>query len=396
MIVTSLTHIRNMFFTAAPYFQYRFEASPWINDNFQSSIIVISTNFGMASILTLTRAQKNASYPRRISLGLLISLVTSVLLTLSAVAFKTSINGYFTFLLIMVAFSAIATSFQQNGLFSLVSGYGREEYVQGIMTGQGIAGVAPCIVEIVSVLSVSQRDAENGDTGDPVKSAFAFFLTAVGVFLVSILAFGYLLRRHGQRESAKGSEQSGEDDQALESSNESVSMLVVFWKLKYFATAVFLCFAITMVFPVFAQEIYSVTPEEQAPRLLQKATFIPLALLVWNTGDVLGKAAILIPAIRLTNQPRVALAAAIGRSLFIPLFLLCNIKGRGAVIQSDLFYLVVVQFLFGLTNGWLGSACMMAAPHWVDESEKEAAGGFMGLVLVSGLTAGGLLSFVIS
>ena len=328
-------------------------------------------------------------------MALLINLVANILLTLSAIAFKTSTNGYFTFLLIMVATSAIATSLQQNGLFSLVSGYGREEYVQGILAGQGIAGVAPCIVQIISVLSVSQHDAERGNIGNPAQSAFAFFLTAVGVSLVSILAFGYLIRRHGQRESIKGSEQPVEGDQPLISRRENVSLVVLFWKLKYFATALFLCFALTMVFPVFAQEIYSVTPEDQAPRLLQKATFIPLALLVWNTGDVLGKSATLIPAIRLTNMPRLALAAAIGRSLFIPLFLLCNIKGRGAVIQSDLFYLVIVQFLFGLTNGWLGSACMMAAPHWVDDSEKEAAGGFMGLVLVSGLTAGGLLSFVI-
>ena len=103
-----------------------------------------------------------------------------------------------------------------------------------------------------------------------------------------------------------------------------------------------------------------------------------------------------IASLRLTKSPRLALTVAVARFAFVPLFFLCNIKGRGALVESDLFYLVGVQFCFGATNGWLGSACMMAAPHWVDESEKEASGGFMGLVLVSGLTVGGLLTFLIA
>ncbi len=66
---------------------------------------------------------------------------------------------------------------------------------------------------------------------------------------------------------------------------------------------------------------------------------------------------------------------------------------RGAVVNSDLFYLLLVQLPFGLTNGWLASDCMMAAGERVDESEREASGAFMGLCLVAGLTAGSLLSF---
>lgn len=64
-------------------------------------------------------------------------------------------------------------------------------------------------------------------------------------------------------------------------------------------------------------------------------------------------------------------------------------------MQSDLFYLVVVQLLFGLTNGYLGSTCMIGAATWVDEDEREAAGGFMSLCLVIGLTVGSLASFLV-
>jgi len=37
---------------------------------------------------------------------------------------------------------------------------------------------------------------------------------------------------------------------------------------------------------------------------------------------------------------------------------------------------------------------MMGAVEWVDVDEREAAGGFMGLMLVAGLTVGSLLSFL--
>lgn len=83
------------------------------------------------------------------------------------------------------------------------------------------------------------------------------------------------------------------------------------------------------------------------------------------------------------------------RLVFVPLYFLCNVGGRGAVVQSDIFYLLVVQGLFGLTNGYLGSECMMGSGVWVKEEEREAAGGFMGLCLVGGLTVGSLLSFLL-
>jgi equilibrative nucleoside transporter 1/2/3 len=75
------------------------------------------------------------------------------------------------------------------------------------------------------------------------------------------------------------------------------------------------------------------------------------------------------------------------------LYLLCNIENNGAVIKSDAFYLFVVSFGFGATNGWLGSLCMMGAGDYIEEGEREAAGGFMAVNLSAGLTFGSLFSF---
>jgi equilibrative nucleoside transporter 1/2/3 len=81
---------------------------------------------------------------------------------------------------------------------------------------------------------------------------------------------------------------------------------------------------------------------------------------------------------------------------FIPLYLLCNIEGKGALINSDAFYLFVVQLFYGITNGWLSSSAMMGAGEYVNASEQEATGGFMALNLVAGLTVGSLLSFSVA
>ncbi|ESU12871.1 hypothetical protein FGSG_12980 [Fusarium graminearum PH-1] len=98
----------------------------------------------------------------------------------------------------------------------------------------------------------------------------------------------------------------------------------------------------------------------------------------------------------LRHRPLALLFLAVVRYGWLPLYLLCNIDNRGAIVSSDFFYLCIVQLVFGLTNGWLGSSFMMASGEWVDEGEREAAGGFMGLCLVAGLSVGSLLSFTVA
>jgi equilibrative nucleoside transporter 1/2/3 len=149
-----------------------------------------------------------------------------------------------------------------------------------------------------------------------------------------------------------------------------------------------------MFFPVFTPKVLSVIPEDDAPRLFQPEVFIPLAFLVWNVGDLLGRISINIRFFVLRKGPTLLLVAFL-RGGFLPLYLLCNIRGKGALIKSDTFYLFVVQFLFGATNGWLSSLCMTEAGERVDEGEREASGGFMALNLVAGLTVGSLLSFTV-
>jgi equilibrative nucleoside transporter 1/2/3 len=145
-----------MFLAATPYFRARFTGNEWIQTNFLSAILLLSCLTNVSFVFALARLQKNASYPRRISLSLLINIITFALLALSTQVFThTSPGLYFAFVLATVLSSSWATGLCQNGVFAYASGFGNPKYMQGIMTGQAVAGVLPCIARMLDLRSFS-------------------------------------------------------------------------------------------------------------------------------------------------------------------------------------------------------------------------------------------------
>jgi len=405
-----------MFLAAAPYFAHRFRSNTWLLKHFQSAEVSVSCFVNLTSMIALSKLQKNASYPRRIIMSLFIYMICFVLLSISTL-FHASAGVYFGFLMAVILFASLSTGLIQNGLFAYVTGFGRAEYTQAIMAGQAIAGVLPPLAQIVAVLAVPAKDPKQETEGPPEPSenpwsAFAYFTAATAVSIISLFAFIYLLRRRGSlslsdskindvaKTTANGTSEGSVVNGNLPAESEdydppsevqprdSIPLTTLFRKLPFLSLAVFICFAVTMVFPVFTASIQSVNSTSGD-------VFVPVAFLIWNLGDLLGRLITLYPAINLTHYPFALFCFAMSRLIFIPLYMLCNIGGNGAVVKSDIFYLVVVQLLFGMTNGYIGSNCMMAIPEWVKEEEREAAGGYMGLCLVAGLTAGSLLSFAV-
>lgn len=163
-------------------------------------------------------------------------------------------------------------------------------------------------------------------------------------------------------------------------------------KLAWPASANFLCLCISSAAFVFMTKILSVVPEVLAPILLRPEAFIPLAVVLWNIGDLLGSVLAVFSG-ALTRRPCLLFFFSLARLGFIPLYLMSNIDGRGSTV-SDWFYLIVVQFFSGLTHGWLSSTSMSGVPKWVDIEEREAAGAFMGMSLVTGLVAGSFVGLL--
>lgn len=397
-----------MFLAAAPYFQYRFRKDQWVLNHFQPAETSVSTVTNLLAMLVLAKSQKGASYPKRISASLIINIIAFTALALSTLVYGTA-RAYFGFLMVSIFAASYSTALIQNGLFSFSSGFGRSEYTQAIMTGQAVAGVLPPLAQIISVLVVEENNPDNPSAAaESPTSAFIYFLTATVISVFALVAFLWLLRHKSNTDKLRSTikptlEHTSEGDALTNQTTTSptqpreteenpqpnrteIPLIHLFRKLPYMSLAVFICFAVTMVFPVFTASI-------QSNNQIEPAIFIPLAFLLWNTGDLLGRLITLWPKVSLTHHPFVLFCISMARLLFIPLYFLCNIKNRGAVVQSDLFYLVVVQFLFGFSNGYLGSECMMGAGEWVSPEERQAAGGFMGLMLVGGLTVGSLLSF---
>lgn len=247
-LVRELTARRNMFLAAGPYFQRRFKSNPWVLNNFQASELSISTMGNLSTMLILTNLQSRANYPRRILASLLINMVAFTLLALSTKLFTSVSAGvYFGFVLLMVLAASLAGGLCQNGVFAYVSGFGREEYSQGIMTGQAVAGVLPCIAQIVSVMSVPTKDGGNGVPDESSTSAFSYFMTATGVSILTLVAFTYLLARHRQKQGYK---QTGEDE-GINAAGEgairkSIPLATLFSKLRWLASAVFLTFGMLL------------------------------------------------------------------------------------------------------------------------------------------------------
>jgi equilibrative nucleoside transporter 1/2/3 len=390
----------NMFLAAAPYFSSRLAGDAWAQANFQPAILAVSTVTNLASLLVLSHLQYAASYPFRINLALCLNLALFALLTLSTAAFlDASPRSYLAFLLAVVACSSWATGLIQNGAFAFAGSFRRPEYMQALMAGQAVAGVVPAVTQVVTVmLFPPHADEQAGRSDEPTAksqtAAFIYFLAAVAVSGVTLVAFAPLVRRHNHIIENRMVEQMAESMNSVEEAERAARKVTSLWrlfkKLHWLAAAVAATFAVTMFFPVLTAKILSVRPDPSG--LFRPEAFIPLGFFFWNLGDLGGRMATALP-FSLGHRPLVLFLLSVARVGLLPLYFLCNIGGRGAVVQSDFFYLIVVQGSFGLTNGWLGSSCMMAFGQWVDEGEREAAGGFMSLCLVVGLACGSLLSF---
>ena len=392
-----------MFLAAAPYFQTRFADNDRILATFQSAITSVSSVTNLLSMIILTNMQSKASYPKRILFSLGINLIVFSLLAISTKYFKdVSSTGYFVFTLIMVFSASVATGLCQNGAFAFAASFGRPEYLQAIMTGQAVAGVLPSVAQILSVLSVPEPDNYNdpeaitaSSQNENTTSAFIYFLTATVISCSCFFALLPLISKHDRIVQSQMSSSITSIEEAEQAKRKVVSMWTLYKKLHWLAASVCVCFLVTMFFPVFTQKIVSVVPIDEAPRWLQPSVFIPIGFLVWNSGDLCGRLLTLIPAPTraLHRRPTILFLFAIARAGFIPLYLLCNIENHGSKVGGDFFYLFILQFFFGVTNGWLGSYCMMDFALYVEDGEREAAGGFMALNLVAGLMLGSLLSF---
>jgi len=159
-------------------------------------------------------------------------------------------------------------------------------------------------------------------------------------------------------------------------------------------------FAITLsVFPPITVSIQSTNPATH-PLL-----FSAIHFLVYNIGDFLGRFLCSVPRLLVWSSKRL-LSLALARTLFIPLFLMCNVQWStpapmGPIITSDFLFMLIL-LLFGLSNGYVSSMCMMAAPSVAHNprlkgrtEDVDIAATVASFCCVGGLTIGSVASFAV-
>ncbi|CAG8675593.1 14484_t:CDS:1 [Ambispora leptoticha] len=261
----------------------------------------------------------------------------------------------------------------------------------------GVAGTIVSITQIVAAAIGSASSNQEPELEDLIGVASKYFISTFVVALVALITFNILVRLSIYEHYTSRDQQQSYDFDGISS---TVKFLYeTFKKLQTFAFAVFLTFVVTLsLFPSITASIKSVAKPEDRQKFQLDYLFIPIHFLLFNVGDLIGRNLPGWDFFMITSQKKLTIFSFI-RLAFVPIFLACNVDvGNSALrtfpflIKNDILYFFFL-FLFGVTNGYLGSAIMMAGPQQLPDNEKDIAGPTLGFALVTGLAVGSGFSF---
>jgi len=304
-----------------------------------------------------------------------------------------------TFLLVTLAavvFININAAIFQGGILG-IAGKFPPAYMGAVFSGQAVGGIFASGTNVV-VLAL-------GATA--VQSAFFCFILSVVFLFTALIAYGVVTRtefyQHYLGETTSDTEKKPEDSKLIDNgvSGPSVPIKVnpgrVLLQISPYAAAVLICFLVTLgCFPAITLQVQSTLDKDSA---WSQTFYVPVAcFLLFNIGDYLGR--FLAGMIQWPKPGKVGsfitLFLSVARFVFIPLFLFCNIRpaDRGltfVLFESDVAY-IIIMLLFSVSNGYIGSICMICGPQVVRSEEAQTAASLMVAILGFGLGMGAFLS----
>lgn len=353
----------NAFLSAAAFFQERLSNHQHLADNYTSTMMTVSTLTSVICNYMLSRHQA-INYKKLLLYGNVLQASIFAIMAVS-VLIETPQVPYFIFTLFAVLVSSVAACFTQVALMALAN-IRSAELSNATVVGNAVSGVLPS----ASMLAGGGR-------------ALWYFIASVVIVIVAQLAVFASDWKDGYKDEINIETM----EESLVTDTPSNNSSVAYWDLKPIHPlhlVITITFFVTLVFPVFASSVTS-------PKVASK-TFIPLAFFVWNSGDLLGRLLLNYHPL-LPRDTRHMVAYSILRILFVPLFLFCNVKGRGG--WPDGVYLLL-QLVFGITNGHLfGAAYMQVGEVLNTDGEKQAAASYTALVINISLLAGSVSSYLV-
>lgn len=293
-----------------------------------------------------------------------------------------------------VAFINVNAAIFQGGILG-VAGKFPPAYMNAVFSGQAVGGIFASGTNVV-VLAM-------GATA--TQSAFFCFILSVLFLLTALMSYAVVTRTEFYQyylgEKPTEIEINPEESKLVQEKVPHIPRRVnpgrVLYMISPYAAAVLLCFLVTLgCFPAITAQVVSTLDKETG---WASTFYVPVGcFLLFNIGDYVGR--FLAGLIQLPKPGKVGgyitLALSISRAVFIPLFLLCNVRpqDRGLTsvqFESDIAYIVIMA-LFSISNGYIGGICMISGPQIVDPEEQQTAASLMVALLGTGLGLGAFLS----
>jgi equilibrative nucleoside transporter 1/2/3 len=378
----------NMCINASGYFEYKLRN---VNDTsietplqqqFESYFTAFSTGAVLIMTFGNTMLVRYIGHTKRLVYSLLLVIVF-LIPTIALIKVNTDDwqSTFFVLTILNIVALNLCSSVLQGGSFG-VAGMLPSVYTQAVMSGQAVAGVFSSLLEIFTLALFDDQE----------KSAFLYFVLAEVLLLVTLIACisldklpFYIYHTHKNDSLASPSERTAKGSIFKET-------FLVFKKTFVYGFSVAYVFFVTLA--IFPNYIDSIEPPKKFQN--NKFWFPVTCFLLFNVGDLIGRVLAGIIGIPRKKYSLVVLSCL--RTVFLVLFIFCNYEPRKHDLDvwfgSD-YWAVVFTGLLALTNGYVGSLCMMFGSNMVtDPAMQEQAGTVLAFFMALGLSLGAAFSFV--
>ncbi|KAH7926516.1 hypothetical protein BV22DRAFT_1008822 [Leucogyrophana mollusca] len=292
--------------------------------------------------------------------------------------------------------------------------------VQALMTGQAAVAVIVSAVQLISAVGSiwgASRQPTASEVSDGIaeeRAARVLFgvSTAVMVATMVVYAWSKTLPSHELRTGRMEQQRRSRDAEELRGlisagpaiitlPDTKIQILRVFKaNLVYEISGAYVYVITLAVFPPITVSILSTNPN------MHPLLFSAIHFLVFSVGDLLGRHLCSYPRWMIWSERRV-LTIAILRTLFIPLFLMCNVQRSAtappttAIITSDFLFMLILG-VFGVSNGYVSTMSMLGASSLEHnaklkgrQEDVDVAATVANFCVNVGLTLGSIASFAV-
>ena len=428
----------NVFITAASYFALRF-AGTAMETNFEQAFSFTYTfsNFVVFLLLLKYGATPQFTLHRAVVVP---NAVTAGLFVLAAVLVYIPMDGGFLFAISIVSVllcGAFAASLQA-GIFGFTARL-PSQFTQAVFGGQGAAGACVALLSLLTLLFQECNATTVPTIKDIGPQSFGYFFISAVIVGICCAVFVWLTKTTFVTTTLKesnvlwspavpggGGGGGGGGDHGDHGGGDTTtsSWKELFMELKYHCIGVCLTFTVTLaLFPGLAANIksYNNPSDDQCPEtgmLYGFGVWQSFLFLLFNLGDTLGRQMTLLPRHLHVVAPEKVWMVSVGRFVFLPLFMTCNIRQRfddgdgilsnGTVAPmgtgnspgggsggggSDV-WACVLMLLLAVSNGYCGGLEMQNGPKTCShQKDQSRAGTLLAFFMTLGLLLGSLLAF---